>query len=78
MALFVGRIPREMNNVSLFGCIRVTRCLTLLRCDQRDLEDAFSKYGKITRLDVKTGNILSLLLFMAHCTYLHFIQALVL
>ncbi|EPB83212.1 hypothetical protein HMPREF1544_10060 [Mucor circinelloides 1006PhL] len=35
MALFVGRIPREMNN--------------------RDLEDAFSKYGKITRLDVKTG-----------------------
>ncbi|KAL9543017.1 hypothetical protein MBANPS3_008312 [Mucor bainieri] len=35
MALFVGRIPREMNN--------------------RDLEDAFSKYGKITRLDVKKG-----------------------
>ncbi|GAN01139.1 alteRNAtive splicing factor SRp20/9G8 [Mucor ambiguus] len=39
MALFVGRIPREMNN--------------------RDLEDAFSKYGKITRLDVKKGNVFS-------------------
>ncbi|KAI7892849.1 uncharacterized protein EV154DRAFT_180145 [Mucor mucedo] len=35
MALFIGRIPREMNN--------------------RDLEDTFSKYGKITRLDVKKG-----------------------
>ncbi|KAI8647211.1 hypothetical protein BD408DRAFT_439383 [Parasitella parasitica] len=35
MALFVGRIPREMNN--------------------RDLENTFTKYGKITRLDVKKG-----------------------
>ncbi|KAI8080434.1 hypothetical protein BDF21DRAFT_31593 [Thamnidium elegans] len=35
MALFIGRIPRDMNN--------------------RDLEDTFSKYGKITRLDVKKG-----------------------
>ncbi|KAG0172315.1 hypothetical protein DFQ30_010727 [Apophysomyces sp. BC1015] len=35
MALFIGRIPREMN--------------------PRDLEDRFSKFGKITRLDVKQG-----------------------
>lgn len=35
MALFVGRIPRDMNT--------------------RDLEDTFTKYGKITRLDVKKG-----------------------
>ncbi|KAG2198560.1 hypothetical protein INT46_005526 [Mucor plumbeus] len=35
MALFIGRIPREMNN--------------------RDLEDTFTKYGKINRLDVKKG-----------------------
>ncbi|ORE05935.1 hypothetical protein BCV72DRAFT_256547 [Rhizopus microsporus var. microsporus] len=33
MALFVARIPRDMNN--------------------RELEDAFSKYGKITRFEVK-------------------------
>ncbi|KAI9244446.1 hypothetical protein BY458DRAFT_529644 [Sporodiniella umbellata] len=33
MALFVARIPREMNN--------------------RDLEEAFSKYGKITRFEIK-------------------------
>ncbi|KAI8992277.1 hypothetical protein BDB01DRAFT_777830 [Pilobolus umbonatus] len=35
MALFIGRIPRDMNN--------------------RDLEETFSKYGKITRLDLKKG-----------------------
>lgn len=35
MALFVGRIARDMTN--------------------RDLEDTFTKYGKITRLDVKKG-----------------------
>lgn len=59
MALFVGRIPREMNNVSLLDVYSATRYLTLLRCDQRDLEDAFSKYGKITRLDVKKGSVFS-------------------
>ncbi|KAL0083938.1 CCHC-type zinc finger transcription factor [Phycomyces blakesleeanus] len=35
MALFIGRIPRDMGT--------------------RDLEDRFSKFGKITRLDVKQG-----------------------
>ncbi|KAI7907213.1 uncharacterized protein BX663DRAFT_495198 [Cokeromyces recurvatus] len=35
MALFVGKIPRDMND--------------------RDLEDTFIKYGKITRLNVKQG-----------------------
>ncbi|KAI8393518.1 uncharacterized protein BYT42DRAFT_551325 [Radiomyces spectabilis] len=35
MALFIGRIPRDMST--------------------RDLEDVFSKYGSITRLDLKQG-----------------------